>query len=423
LNPEVPPALDAAVLKALAREPDERYFNASDMLRDLDAVLRTYEPAPSSADLATYVRRLEAAELARRVARARDTQPPPATFPPPKKPAKPEFRITAQRPEGAAAPSAPPPAAPAPPAALAPPPPFPGLTPQPAAPVKPAPGRPRVPIPAGVFASFPEASADSEKKKRVRLYILIAAAAVVLAVVGWLVVRKPASSPPSAASVSPLPATPAVVESSITPLPTPPAVSVVEPKAAQEETQRQLAARRREMQKAAEAGAKGTRAAAEKAPPAPVLPSAAPPQARPSPEVKVAEAQPAPVEPTAVPAVEPPPTAPARAPAAAPETAAEVARGDLVGPGSGVVEPVFLSSPRIAYPPAARNQGVSGKVVVLLLVNEQGTVSEVKLQQGIPRFGVNEAVLASVRQAKFQPATKNGVAVKMWRTLVVDVKP
>ena len=36
---------------------------------------------------------------------------------------------------------------------------------------------------------------------------------------------------------------------------------------------------------------------------------------------------------------------------------------------------------------------------------------------------MNEAVLASVRQAKFQPATKNGVAVKMWRTLVVDVKP
>ncbi|HLN57207.1 MAG TPA: protein kinase, partial [Thermoanaerobaculia bacterium] len=62
LNPDVPPALDAAVLKALAREPDERYFSASDMLRDLDAILRTYEPPPSSADLATYVQRLEAAE-------------------------------------------------------------------------------------------------------------------------------------------------------------------------------------------------------------------------------------------------------------------------------------------------------------------------------------------------------------------------
>ena len=283
LNPDVPPALDAAVLKALAREPDERYFNASDMLRDLDAVLRTYEPPPSSADLATYVRQVESAELARRVARAREAPPPAAVAPPMKKPAKPEFRISlSQQPTAAASPSAPPPAPPPPPAEPA---------PQPAPPAKPARSRPRVPVPAGVFAAtFPESSADSEKKRRTRLYVLIAAASVVLAVVGWLVVRKPAPSLSSAAAVTALPATPAVVESAVTPVPTPPSVVVLDPKASQEEAQRQLAARRKE-QRVAEAAARNLRGMADKAPsPAPVLPSAAPAPTRPSPEVKVAEA-------------------------------------------------------------------------------------------------------------------------------------
>ncbi len=145
---------------------------------------------------------------------------------------------------------------------------------------------------------------------------------------------------------------------------------------------------------------------------------------QPSPEVSVAEAQPTRVAapPTAAPIVEAPPTASPQL-SARPEVA-EVSRGDLVGPGQGVVEPAFVSSPRIAYPPAARQQGISGKVVVLVLVNEEGTVAEAKLQQGLAsKFGVNEAVLDSIRHAKFRPATKNEIPVKMWRTIVVDVRP
>src|SRR5206468_8097929 len=96
---------------------------------------------------------------------------------------------------------------------------------------------------------------------------------------------------------------------------------------------------------------------------------------------------------------------------------------DLVGPGDGVVEPALLSYPRIAYPAAARQQQIAGKVVVLTLVDEEGAVTEAKLQQGVTsRYGVNEAVLAAIRRAKFRPATKNGIPVKMWRTIVVDVR-
>ena len=95
-----------------------------------------------------------------------------------------------------------------------------------------------------------------------------------------------------------------------------------------------------------------------------------------------------------------------------------------MGPGAGVVEPALVSAPRVVYPAAARQQRVSGRVVVLVLVNDEGVVSDARIQQGVAgRSGVNEAVLDSMRRAKFRPATKNGVAVKMWHTIVVDVKP
>src|SRR5262249_35740231 len=102
----------------------------------------------------------------------------------------------------------------------------------------------------------------------------------------------------------------------------------------------------------------------------------------------------------------------------------EVSRGDLVGPGPGVVEPALLSQPRVNYPPLAREQRAAGKVIVLVLVDEDGNVVETRLQQGITsRTGVNEAVVDAVRRSRFRAATKDGVPVKMWRTVVVDVRP
>jgi hypothetical protein len=58
--------------KALAREPDDRYANASDLLRDLDSVLYSYSPAPGSADVAIYLHRLQAEETAVAESKARE---------------------------------------------------------------------------------------------------------------------------------------------------------------------------------------------------------------------------------------------------------------------------------------------------------------------------------------------------------------
>ena len=403
LNPEVWPALDSVVLKSLALKPEDRYAEASEMLRDLEAVLRTYEPPPTSADMAVFVRSLETQAAALREARIREAQdaaPPPSPVPEigsGKKVLSPPAAVAAL--DAASS--------------------VPDASSAPAAPSE---------APAVFATSFQEKTSEGEGKNRVRLYALIGAAAVVLIGVVWLAARKPA-----AVAVPAAPTPVAVAQAPVTVAPVAPtAAPTPDAKAIREEAQRQIAAKRKEMQKSAETAAKPTRSAEVRNPsPVPARPTAAPRLPEPTPQVKTAEVQPARVEPTSVPSpVEAAPTpvlaaaAPARPPQPqAVESAPAVSRGDLVGPGPGVVEPALASSLRIAYPSAARRQNVGGKVVVLVLVNEEGGVSEARLEQGMASKPVNDAVLEAVRRAKFRPATKNQIPVKMWRTVVVDVKP
>src|SRR5437588_408827 len=62
VNDEVTAAIDQIVLKALQKEPANRYQTAGEMQRDIDAVLYTFKPTPTSADLAIYMHRLNTAE-------------------------------------------------------------------------------------------------------------------------------------------------------------------------------------------------------------------------------------------------------------------------------------------------------------------------------------------------------------------------
>ena len=55
-----------------------------------------------------------------------------------------------------------------------------------------------------------------------------------------------------------------------------------------------------------------------------------------------------------------------------------------------------------------------------LLVDEEGRVIETRLVKGVGRdVGINEAALAAARSARFEPATKDGVRVKMWTYLTM----
>ncbi|HEY1434403.1 MAG TPA: TonB family protein, partial [Thermoanaerobaculia bacterium] len=404
-NPEVPHNLDAVVLKALAKEPDDRYANASDLLRDLDSVLYSYTPAPGSADVAIYLHRLQAEEgavaesKAREAAQAVDEAEPAARKRKSKgAPISRKTAATASRSVQAE------PSAPAPPSSPPPPPSAPAPVREPA---RPSPE---------VFGSMAARSEEAEKANRTPLIVGVVAAA--LALVGFLAWKtmKPGSAPaavpaPTPAALAPtsVPTAPAAVA----PLPTP-AAAAIDPKAVEAEVQRQLAVKRKELEKATASKSSPPTAPAE-VPAAIPIPAAVEPTALPTLPPTPVPAPTAP--PTEPPAVEAPKSAPA--PAREPETQ----RGDLVGPGTGVVEPTLIAPPRIVYPPIARQQRVEGRVVVLVLIDETGKVSEARLQQGLSQTAVNDAVVAAVKSAKFRAATKNGVPVKMWRPVLIEVKP
>jgi TonB family protein len=399
VNPDVPAALDAIVLKALAREPDDRYGTGSEMLRDLESILYSYTPAPGSADVAIYLNRLREAETG-------------AAAGTPSAPARPP-RASKGAPATVAAeaipPTTPPEAKPPPSPAIAPPAETSATT-------------------AGVFGSFSAERVDSARKGRLPLYVSIAAVVVIGGALALILGRNGGGAP---AAIAPTPAPVATaVPLEVSPPPAPADTPVIpaaalDSKTIQQEVQRQLAQKRQELQKQPTPAARPTAAPAKPSP----VPAVAPPTEAPIVRAEPTSPPPPPTvpppEPTEVPAAAPPPeAAPAPPPRQAAPAEAEVSRGDLVGPGPGVVEPALVAPPRVNYPPQARQQRVFGRVVVLVLVTEDGAVADARVQRGIGgRSGIDQAVLDAVRASRFRAATKNGVSVKMWRTVVVDVKP
>jgi len=62
INDEVPPEVDRIVKKALEKEADARYQTAGEMAREIDAVLYSFRPTPTSADLAIHMHRIYSAQ-------------------------------------------------------------------------------------------------------------------------------------------------------------------------------------------------------------------------------------------------------------------------------------------------------------------------------------------------------------------------
>jgi TonB family protein len=71
----------------------------------------------------------------------------------------------------------------------------------------------------------------------------------------------------------------------------------------------------------------------------------------------------------------------------------------------------------------ARNLKVQGVVVVSVLVNENGQVEDAKIAEPIRQnVGLNESALRAARGARYRPATKDGVRVKMWTRIRIPFK-
>jgi protein TonB len=106
-----------------------------------------------------------------------------------------------------------------------------------------------------------------------------------------------------------------------------------------------------------------------------------------------------------------------------PKPQAQTQMGDLVQPGAGVAAPKLVSNLDPRYPPAAKHLNRSAQVDIKVLVDEHGRVLDSDRLGGKAGFGFDEAAIDAARRAVFQPATKDGVRVKMWTTLRVNFKP
>ena len=101
----------------------------------------------------------------------------------------------------------------------------------------------------------------------------------------------------------------------------------------------------------------------------------------------------------------------------------QVQVGDLVQGGPGVVAPKIVSQPEPRYPPAAQRLNRAATVDIKVLVDERGRVVDAELLGAKAGFGFDESALDAAKRAVFQPATKDAIRVKMWRTLRVNFKP
>ncbi len=380
VNDEVTPEIDAVVLKALQKDPGARYQTAGEMAKDLEAVLYTFRPTPTSADLAIYMSRIWSPAPAPTLHDAPPVQPQPV-------------------------------AAPAAKAAVT------------------SPGRSATPAahtPAPHHSAMPswEATLSRRKKKSRALPIVFALLIAGAITGGFLYFRSRnavADAPGAQLAAAPVPApvvrTPAetgtvvpVTDSTTTLQATDTTVTqapVLDPNLVNEEVQRRLAAERARLEQQNRAQQQ-----AQLTPPvrsAPVIPQPQPPAPQPTatvappPTATVAESRPAP---------QPEPQSPAPA---------QVREGDLVEPGEdGLIPARVIRYGTVPYPPMARAQRVSGTVVLRVLVDEKGQVSDVRMVSPLNRaFGLNEAAEQIIRRSTFAPPMLDGVRVKSWTTVPV----
>jgi TonB family protein len=90
-------------------------------------------------------------------------------------------------------------------------------------------------------------------------------------------------------------------------------------------------------------------------------------------------------------------------------------------PGSGIDAPRLLKEVRADYTEEARQRGLSGEVLLEIIVRRDGSVGDVKILQGMPA-GLNDRAIQAVKQWKFAPARRLGTPVDVIVEVGVEFK-
>ncbi|MBI2212782.1 MAG: TonB family protein [Acidobacteria bacterium] len=381
INDEVTPDVDAIVLKALAKEQDARYQTAGEMAKDLDRVLFSMRPTPSSADLAIYLNRIYSEQPVSPVMGEHVVE---------------ESHERVREREIPAAPA-------------------PIVVPAPVAVQAPAPSP--APAPAATFAAT-----EPEEEKKPPIVAIGIAAVVLIGVIGgglYFMKGRGTAQPTSTATAAVAttaavtPVVPATVTDTATATTT--ADATADQAMIDEEVKRRLAEERAKLEQQRQLDlAKAQAAQQTKAPVVPVETAPTPEQPAPQPAVQ----EPPPAVATQAPPVETPPQP---APRPVQPAVTQVKEGDLVPIGTpGLTAPKLDKVFKVPYPNQARLAKVEGTVTVQVLVSETGAAIDVKVLRGVAQL--NAAAIEMARRSTFRPATKDGVRVRSYYNMTIPFK-
>lgn len=90
-------------------------------------------------------------------------------------------------------------------------------------------------------------------------------------------------------------------------------------------------------------------------------------------------------------------------------------------PGSGIDPPRLLREVKADYTEEARQRGISGEVLLEIVVRRDGLVGETRVVKGLG-YGLNERAVEAVRQWRFSPAVRQGSAVDVIVEVSVEFK-
>jgi periplasmic protein TonB len=90
-------------------------------------------------------------------------------------------------------------------------------------------------------------------------------------------------------------------------------------------------------------------------------------------------------------------------------------------PGSGITAPAILQEVKPDYTEDARRRGLSGDVVLEIVVKSDGRVGAVRIVQGLGA-GLDERAAAAVRQWRFSPARRFGTPVDVLVEVAVEFR-
>ncbi|MBI4265697.1 MAG: energy transducer TonB [Acidobacteria bacterium] len=88
-------------------------------------------------------------------------------------------------------------------------------------------------------------------------------------------------------------------------------------------------------------------------------------------------------------------------------------------PGSGIEPPRLVREIKAEYTDEARRRGLTGEVLLEIVVRRDGTVGQVTLVRGIGS-GLDQRAIDAVRQWRFDPARRRGVPVDVVVEVAVD---